>query len=324
MNNFGEQFRYGHREVLVLYSGVSPFLAIRGSIEHGWSPFGPSVGVPKWGKGRYLNLAWSSSAMEGMNLPKSVVPIGAPFLYLLELIGSRQDPGFEPNKRQYLYYPPHGSEEASPLIEKQLNSIEQLVNPNEVTVQLYWTEYLNKKVRQSYEERGFTVDTAGFCGMSSTEGLGVSSRQRAMSDIGGRHLFLLNVLLNLFSHKHVFAGHFSTSTLYAGFLNKPITLLGDWYSHDTTHEFDKNPEVARAIAFHDYYRHLIEEVVPKHFINGQATGSFYGYCKRELGWENLKSKEELATLLYSNSLEISNKFTVIDLEREIKKVFGNT
>lgn len=317
LNNFSEQFRFGHREVLVLYAGVSPYLAIRGSIEHGWSPFGPSVGIPRIGRGRYLNLAWSSKAMEGKSLPATVVAIGAPFLYLHKLVTQQSVKGFSQRKRKYLYLPPHGTEDASPLSQDQLQSIQELVDPKDVTVQLYWTEYLNSRVRRFYEEKGFSVDSAGFCGMSANEGLGVSTRARAMSDVGGRHLFLLNVLSNLASHDHVFAGHLSTSALYAGYMRKPITLLGDWYSHGTTYRFKKNPEVAASQPYWDYYEHLINEVVPQYFNEGNAKENFHDYCMQELGYPDMIEKSALASLLLQNSIETDNSFPVIDLARAI-------
>ena len=315
--NFIEQFRYGHREVLILYANLPHNVAIRGSIEHGWSPFGPSRGVPRNLTSRYLHFAWSSTNMSRNNgsYARNVIAVGAPFLYLLSLT---KDKKFEIDRhdfRRYLFIPPHGGETESPLLSQFISIYSNLFDPKDSAVQLYWTEFLNPEVRRLYEEAGFKVKCAGFCGMSINEGLGFSTRARAISSMGARNLFLLNTLKNLASHEEIVAGTFGTSTLYAGYLGKPVHLLPIWDNFEsvftTDNEFVAPSETA-------YYKYLRQHVVNEYFNDlTSLSDTFRDYCAGELGARDLKSREDLAKLIEENSFYLPSSAQVSQLDQEI-------
>lgn len=306
-NNFSEQFLYGHREILIAYAGVKAGMALRGSIEHGWSPFGPNLGVPRRPGKRYIHLAWSSRNLNRFNhkYPSSVIPIGAPFLYLYRLLLEHKSLNLA-NNRKFLFVPPHGGEADTPEIKHIIDIYSSRFNPMDTTVQLYWTEFLKTEVRDAYLSKGFHVVTAGYSGHSATEGLGMAFRERAMSTMGDRHLFLLRVMLNLLNHNEIIFGGFGTSTLYAGFLEKKITLLPNW---DTLNW--KNTDNALTQTDTDYNNFIKKEIIPYFFdINLKARPSFKEFCQIELGYSNLLTKTELAQLIHDNHFLIRSDASV--------------
>jgi hypothetical protein len=310
-NNFSEQFLYSHREILVAYSGISANLALKGSIEHGWSPFGPSLGVPKRPGKRYLHLAWSEANKNrfGHRYPKNVVPVGSPFLYLSKLC---EDNDMKPStsNRKYLFIPTHGTETDSPTINKIIKSYSSIYDPEASSVQLYWTEFINEDIRNTYIQAGFQVMTAGFSGISATEGLGVAVRERAMSNIGSRHLFLLRVLQNLNSHNKIIFGGFGTSTLYAGYMQKQVELLPNWDEIEYV-RFDKG---ISNLNNQDYDNFVKTDILPLYFNqNHIANSSFKDFCDSELGVNNMLSKIQLAELIKENSFDIKSNYTVENL-----------
>ena len=318
ISNFIEQFRYGHREILILYAGLQKNLAIRGSIEHGWSPFGPSAGVPKLFGKRFLHLAWSSSTMRrnGSDYSENVIAIGAPFLYLMKILEAKSDIWTKNFVNDYLFIPPHGGETEFPLLESFISEYSDNFDVKKSTALLYWTEFLNPKIRELYEQSGFTVTCSGFCGMSLNEGLGFSTRERAISGMGARSSFLLNTVRNISSHREIVAGTFGTSTLYAGYMRKAVTLLPNWNQFDSDYT---NPKDKIRVSDQPFYRYLSTEVVPRHFTELLAAkDSFSNYCAEELGLADVLSPIELRSLLGGNLFTISSSRAVLDLEKEIE------
>lgn len=309
-NNFSEQFMYGHREILIAYSGSRGNMAIKGSIEHGWSPFGPNLGVPKRPGKRFIHLAWSSRNISRFNYkyPSSVIPIGAPFLYLCHLFNKSKFLK-STNTRKFLFIPTHGTEIELPKINKLINVYSKEYDPLNTTVQLYWTEFLSKEIREAYLSKGFNVATSGFSGISAVEGLGIAVRERAMSTIGDRHLYLLNLLINLSKHEEIIFGGFGTSTLYAGFLNKKLTLLSNWDNIESV-----ATEMDATISTNNYNHFVKNEIIPNFFDNNLvALPNFKEFCDCELGLSNMLAKEDLARLIFENHFLIDSHGEVDDL-----------
>jgi len=321
-SNFVEQFRYGHREILVLYAGLSPDMAIRGSLEHGWSPFGPSVGVPKLLGGRFLHLAWSSINMKrnSLHYPKNVKAIGAPFLYLLKLMESL--PRTQGSiKRKFLFIPPHGGETSVPELKGLLDQYVQQFDPTDSSVQLYWTEFVNPIIRDAYDKAGFEVTCAGFCGLSLNEGLAFSTRERAISSLGSRNVYLFNILRSLEQHDEVVAGTFGTSTLYAGYLKKPVHLLQAWNNFQSKMTIDKYGRIyEKDMSEQEFYLYLQSEVA-RHFSQNLKSNieDFYLYCAQELGESDLLSSFELCQLVKENSFSIMSNEAVLGLKESLAR-----
>lgn len=316
-NNFSEQFMYGHREILIAYSGVEANWAIKGSIAHGWSPLDPNFGVPKLFGKRFIHLAWSSRDLHRFNYKyaSNVVPIGAPFLYLCKLFDELKVAKLS-TSRDFLFIPAHGSELSSPKVESLIANYQTMYDPNKTTVQLYWTEFLEKRIRDAYLSKGFDVVTAGFSGLSSREGLGISTRERAMSTIGGRHLFLLRVLINLHSHSEVIFSHFGTSTLYAGYLKKRIHLLNS----DKNFTYTVLNNDTKIISGHDAENDFVQrEIFVKYFNNdGVAQPNFEEFCAMELGFNDLLTSSDLAKLISTNYFLLKSDSPVTELLQQLK------
>jgi hypothetical protein len=325
LGHFSEQFRYGHREILIAFARAHPSSAILGSIEHGWSPFGPSVGVPKLNlTGRYLHLAWSSAAMirSGMRFPKNVIPIGAPFLYLAKLLYEHGVVEKLPIVRKYLFIPPHGAEDEKPVYDQLIEEYSSKFDPKETTVQLYWTEFLDPTVREVFEQSGFTVTTAGFCGMTLNEGLGISTRLRAIATIGGRHLFLLHIIRSLLTHQEIIMGTIGTSTLYAGYLGRRVRILDTWASYRMTATHEKQSElgletqVNENIPFFNYCKKYIVEPFSKEDV--LFSPEFSAFCAQELGERDMFDQESLLSLITRHEFSLPSVKPVQELQFSIQ------
>lgn len=328
LGHFSEQFRYGHREILIAFARAHPSSAILGSIEHGWSPFGPSVGVPKLNlAGRYLHLAWSSAAMirSGMKFPINVIPIGAPFLYLAKLLYEQGAVENLPIIKKYLFIPPHGAEDEKPVYNQLIEEYSSKFDPKETTVQLYWTEFLDPAVRNVFEQSGFTVTTAGFCGMTLNEGLGISTRLRAVSTMGGRNLFLLRIIRSLLTHQEIIMGTIGTSTLYAGYLRRRVRILDTWSSyqmnatHEKLSELGLDTQVNEDIPFFKFCKKNIVEPFSREGV--LFSPEFSAFCAQELGEKDMFDQDSLLSLITKHGFSLPSVKPVQELQFSIKNFY---
>ena len=250
--------------------------------------------------------------------PPNVVAVGAPFLYLTQLISRNAQIPDLPHKNKYLLIPPHGGEVDMPRIDSLIAKYVKAFNPKKTTVLMYWTEILDQKLVKPYVDAGFEVTSAGFCGMSLNEGLGISTRQRAMSGMGGRSRFLSHVLENLLTHDEVVVGTIGTSTLYAGYLKKRVTLLEGWDNYDTT--FVANPGRYNMSA-DPFMKFMQEHVISQCFQNSESqVESFHDFCSRELGYANLLEPRQLNKLIAENSFDIGTTHAVDELNFRIAEL----
>jgi hypothetical protein len=324
-STFSEQFLYGHREVLICASGISPYLALRGSVQHGWVPFEVDRGIPRFYGGHYLHLAWSEASYRrtGQKPKKSTVFIGAPFLYLLKML-ELQDLKRTERERKYLFFPPHGTENDSPHVDTLIENYARKFNPNESTVQLYWVEFLDSEVRNRFLEAGFRIETAGFSGLAMNEGIGISSRAKAVSVLGQRHLFLINLLKTILQHDVVVCGTFGSSSLYAGFLGKPVVLLDSWNSYESSFIHGKSAAISSDFFSSPMFSFIKEQVVPVYFDeNGESTDRFSDFCARELGEHHVMTSGDMGDLLAKNSFMLNSDLPVKEVKfaiEHLKKV----
>jgi len=315
---------YGHREILCAYAETNPKYILKGSIEHGWSALGPGHGIPKFNGRRYPHYAWNSKQMaEYGPYESNVVAIGAPFTYLLKMVSDRlsnSQSRNESHSKRILFYSSHGTEVGNPLVDQQIELYSKFFNPARTTVSLYWTEFLNPRIRSMYLSKGFQITCAGFSGTSEKSGLGISNLMNAGSTIGGRHLFLINTLLLINSHSEIVMSGMGTAALYAGLLGKKVHLLpqplGIVYEWSNRDSISPVTEVQRAKPYYEYIAANIGGEVDSLDFTGQK---FQEFANDQLGTADMKSKMEIRNIFKSGNLEIGNSLPVDQLNKALEE-----
>jgi hypothetical protein len=149
---------YGHAHVLAEYCGLDPENPprINGYLQHGWNVVdGLGVGTP-YVPGRPI-FVWSEQTRRrawSMGRRQATV-VGAPFLYLLELMPEPAEPA---ERAGTIWYPFHGWEGQHIKGDHQrlVDEIRE-TEDGPVTFCLYWHEYRNDRIRAAYERAGRVI-----------------------------------------------------------------------------------------------------------------------------------------------------------------------
>ena len=212
---FEEQFMYGHREILLSYSKQHNNLLthssiLKGSIDHAWA-FNENL----W-KLRNRNLTradryvWHKRQKILLSSLADVVPVGAPWLYMLNQIGinpKNVEKKLPKEKNKVLIFPSHNLDGDIKLdLTTSMNSFKSRITPNsKVTVCLFWLDFIDPMVRHFYAKENWEIVCAGYCPRGKT----------ADSIHGGRQNFLLE-LFKIMSDVDIFlTDDLSTGALYA-------------------------------------------------------------------------------------------------------------
>lgn len=151
---------YGHDRVLAEFCNVDP-APILGHLQHGWGPGTGYSQMPLRLLRSLPRIVWSSTNAERSRaeLGGAVHAIGAPYCYLLEMLGVPPLPD-EPST---LFFPAHGWERHSIAGDYQelIEQIESAEAGRAVTVCLYWNEFEQPPIRRQFEAAGFRVITHG-------------------------------------------------------------------------------------------------------------------------------------------------------------------
>jgi hypothetical protein len=156
---------YGHSHVMARYCGLDDAdpPRIHGYLQHGWNigdgmapdhQFTPGVASLVWSE-RVRRRAWALGRRE-------VYVVGAPMAYLVAM---EPEPVDAPRREGTIWYPFHGWE-GQHIVGDHDGLIEEIrdTETGPVTVCLYWQEFRDRKVRQTYERAGFRVICHGYRG----------------------------------------------------------------------------------------------------------------------------------------------------------------
>ena len=149
---------YGHAHVLAEYCGLDPEdpPRINGYLQHGWNVVdGLGLGTP-YVQGRPI-FVWSEQTRRrawSMGRRQATV-VGAPFLYLLDLVPEPAEPV---ERAGTIWYPFHGWEGQHIKGDHQ-RLVDEILETEDgpVTFCLYWHEYRNDLVRAEYEKAGRVI-----------------------------------------------------------------------------------------------------------------------------------------------------------------------
>jgi hypothetical protein len=294
---FSEQFLYGHREILIDYAGLEANSMIKGSVEHGWA-LDSGRGIRKLTGGRYLYLSWSRArvARSGVS-DDTTVAIGAPFIYAFDKVEAQIKEflkEFPVDPSRILFFPVHGNEFSQQNPDSQIALFKEKYDPKNVTVSLYWVEYINPIVYNLYKEAGFKIVCSGFSGQMEHTGLGYSARRLAGSPIGGRPVFILNTIAMLATHSKVVFGGLGTGLFYAGYMRKDIEML---HKYLTTTFLDMDSERGTSFEAHPlearYVRHVADYMGCNFDEIDYNTDKFHKLADLELGKADMRSSDQL-------------------------------
>ena len=230
---FREQFRFGHREILLDYLGMSYDNLIIGFLQHGFhgdaSKPWPYQTLPKNFSSFYPTYVWNKvTEMDALNHGYShVKAIGSPWLYLLQNIVNSSVEDFGIEKRDVLVVPSHGSGHYHALKDYSLlpTLFRKEIGDCDSSVLLYYTEYCDPDIRLSWEKSGFKV----LC-----NGMGWGPDTRTLwSYNGGRPNFLRNAYRFLTSHDRVLCQSPTAFAVYSASLGVPTKICNSDFSPKT-------------------------------------------------------------------------------------------
>ena len=177
LEKFKIQFVYGHREILLDYMGIERSNILLGILQHGVSQVGLTADthftrinlaqrqgifgrVPQW---VYSEITRNHLIANGV---KNVEAIGAPWNYL-EHDKYRDDKERLSNgNRRFIIFPQHrntsiNEEVTRDDLQNRITYWRHLSNEEELTICLYWSEFLHPVWQQVCKEEGVNLVTAG-------------------------------------------------------------------------------------------------------------------------------------------------------------------
>jgi hypothetical protein len=261
---------YGHRQILAEYCGVRDQPAFA-TIAHGWDSFPEGEGLQPAGRiDAAPFLVWNKLLEAGArsNGVKNVRAIGAPFLYLLELMKSQEPPATE--GQGTIAFPIHSSQaygisyDLAAFIEKVCAE-----NPPPFTISLPQHDLANASMLATFKDAGFRVVSFG-------------SRSN-------RH-FLCGLLKELRAHSTVVTNCPSSALFYGLALGKRGRVMG---TRPVQHPGDF------ILARHHA---VIRQRYPRLFDEGAGPQDANEIASIELGRDCMLPPDELAAVLgWSNA-----------------------
>ena len=231
-----EQFNFGHREILVATNCLDHSTLFRTTLQHGWIE---GKGSEKSLRNRMFQkipqLVWSERIKnllihEGSN---KVHVIGSPWSHLLNScsIDPREIAKFNQSKvsnsaPKVLYIPSHSSHGLGFNYHLPSSELLSFTDATNITVCLFWLDYIDPEVRRFYSEFGFKLTCIGFRGSSGYE--------IPWAPIGGRLMFLPNLINLIERNDIVVVDELCTAFWYGlslgkkAFISQGYELVNEW------------------------------------------------------------------------------------------------
>jgi hypothetical protein len=307
---------YGHREILLASArsanqSLPTNSIIRAGLQHGWA------GDANIWRVRNRNLTpapryvWEKRFEIG--LPKSTrnKAIGAPWLYLLELLGIEKGVeyklGSSSEKKQYLIFPGHNMWNTSKPLTDQASAFYEITKGESATVCLYWIDFLQPRVRKAYEDLGFKLECVGFLGSPAS----------SIENNVGRSDFLLELVKLMLNHRTIVADEFSSGVLYGATLGLEVMFMDD----TRTREHDEKLSHNRDDSLEGFYltsNEWLDNFFPEIYLTRESGRKFVDFSYQELGADSLLMPKELAEIEWiASSLDGQIQ---IEFEKSVKSL----
>jgi hypothetical protein len=301
---YGEQFAYGHREILLEYAELPGHKMFAAIIPHGkiaphvLDPISPQYDTNNV---ELLTLLWRDDAKNEAteNTQSKIDSIGAPILYaLLNLKITREQikqniitAVSEAHRvKQYndlikfkkiLYMPLHTWDGEVHAHQIHDDHIVGKLAPSKVTVLLGYLDFCNPETFNYYKNFGFDV---ACCGVRASKVTG--------SPAGGRTRFLYNLLNFIRSHDVVISNEFTTGLIYAYAAGKPGLIIKDTAHRSLTYSSygDENQFNELLTRYANYFNFLTMN-------SGYSETETVFKISTALGYDSIKSKEYFSEVI---------------------------
>jgi hypothetical protein len=283
---FIDNYYYGHRKILKDFSDLNQS-NLPGSIQHGWIPSLPDKNT---GKRRIKNIpfyCWNKKIhhLSNRNGYKNNIIIGSPFIYYLIKNNISTKKGFGT-----LVFPAHSNIEDKiyNLYESQDFDIQSLVKETEkkfngpFTACLYYTQYTKKNI-QAFEKNNWKTICCG----------------NKLND-----KFLEILTSQIVKHEIIVCTEVCTTVFYSLFLKKKTAII------------KKNNSLNINNVEHDYVQKCetnLNKKIPELFTSNCNSSIGYNIACNELGFNYVKSKEDLKQILKYKSFAHMIKCRIINL-----------
>ena len=275
---------YGHIDILAKYCGLTSTPWLNGYLQHGWNGcdgFSNYAGYKRISK----KFIWSKRALNDQEQlgGKNNFVIGSPWLYNLRNLNFQKTTY---DSEKIIAYPLH-SQPWAPKNYLHSEYAEFLKSEyGSVTVSLHWSDFDKKELKDTYQNLGHVV---------VTNGVGTPWLK------GFNNQFLLNQVNYLNEHTVLTTNAMQTSVLYALSLGLKIDFGGpaSWVK--------KNDEIGTYGNYGESYWRL------------RVSNDYESLWKEELGFDNLKNKENLLDILDWKKTKVKSTYLAtrfIDLSRD--------
>ena len=219
-----EQFNYGHREVLIATNDLPNSTLFLASIIHGWGLEDNPFGIAKIRARNfqcYPIYAWShrSANIIRNSTGCEVSVIGSPWSHLLQSLGINSEEKVQAasTSHRVLYFAPHSMPGGtSRHTDMALDAIFKKSATDEITVCLFWLDFIDPEIRKHYSKNKVKIECVGFRGSSGFE--------TPWTPIGGRVSFLPKLFELISSHDLIVVDSVSTPFWYALSLGKNVMI----------------------------------------------------------------------------------------------------
>jgi hypothetical protein len=275
----GEQFNFGNREVYFAANGISGDSIFAASLQHGWATHRTEPPIKTRLFGRYPTLVWSKRIADEMASRRSdkSIAIGSPWAHLIRACGVDLEirNGATNRRRKLLYCPSHSTPDSLANIETNIEKLRREFKDADVTVCLFWLDFVSPDNRAYFENLGCKVVCVGSRGSAALD--------TPWSPVGGRVLFMPKLMELILQSDIIGVASVVSPLWYALSLGKTVYIenegerLSTWtkdkfFTSDLTYEAAKQEIKSNLPEFR--YRVEIE-----------PTQSLQEVALAELGWE---------------------------------------
>jgi hypothetical protein len=293
---FEEQFMYGHRELLLTYSGLAQSnqenckLLLEAGLQHGWLP---DAGIFQ-ARGKDLRIkprfVWNNRWE--INYPKmhANVSIGAPWLYLIKdnLLNFRKQ--IKKNKDSVLVFPSHSVLGIPRDIKSLVLKFDKLTSSyKRKLVCLYWVDFVNPEVYSEFSKYGFEMYCAGF---------GNPRGKSPFSDDAGRSTYLINLLEIFLNFSVIISDQIQSGVFYALSIGMKLQYVPIENSQSQESSLFVNNEIE---GFHSTTEGWIQNFAPEFLKTANQPREFQELALNELGMESVLSKSQVMGLPWKMS-----------------------
>lgn len=254
---------YGHRYILLKYLGLKD-RKVYAWIQHGWAPQILEKMPGKKKSKKYPLLFWSKFNQTFYNKKVKSYAIGSPFLYLCKILNNRVN---KIKSKGTLVFPVHTSQDfiQKPDHEELIRKVKR-ISSGPYTACFYYRD-LKKENIMPYKKNGWKI---------------ISCVNRN----DNQSLFKLFHEIN--KNDKIICSEFTTALFYAMYLKKQTKVI-----------LGKNLIIGK---YEKFFINFFKKKYPELFRSFLSKEKGHKLAKIELGYENIKNKNELKNLLGLDSI----------------------